>query len=88
MHLPSNLKLTFMWVRQFGNMLVLAATYKSKLHHLVPADQLEHLFNRTILFLRRLRPISSTLAQDALILESLREVIFEPQNASFSSVDN
>ena len=82
------LKLTFVWIRQFGNMLVLAATYKSNLHSLVPADQLEHLFNRTIKFLRTLRPISSTLAQDALILESLREVIFEPQTASFSSAEN
>ena len=69
-------------------MLVLAATFKSRLAYLIPAEQLEHLFDRTIKFLRSLRPISSSLAQDAQILESLREVIFEPPNVSFSSADN
>jgi hypothetical protein len=75
-------------VRQFGNILVLAATYKSSLRFLVPAEQLEHLFDRTIKFLRSHHPISSTLAQDALILESLRQVIFEQPSLSFSSADN
>ncbi len=74
-------------IRQFGNILVLAATYKSSLHFLVPAEQLEHLFDRTIKFLRSYHPISSTLAQDALILESLRQVIFEQPSLSFSSAD-
>ncbi len=82
------MRLTCLRFRQFGNILVLAATYKSTLSYLVSAEQLEHLFNRTIKFLRTLRPISSTLAQDALILESLRQVIFEPPNLSFSSADN
>ena len=81
-------KLTMWWLRQFGNMLVLAATYKSKLAFLVPADQLERLFDRTITFLRSFRPISSTLAQDAVILENLKQVVFEPPSLSFSSTDN
>lgn len=69
-------------------MLVLAATYKSSLHWLVPHEQLEHLFDRTIRFLSSHRLISSTLAQDALILESLRQVIFDQPSLSFSSADN
>ena len=68
-------------------MLVLAATFKSSLKFLITAEQLEHLFDRTINFLNSLRPISSSLAQDAVILESVRQVIFEPSNLSFSSAD-
>jgi len=75
-------------VRQFGNILVLAATSKSSLRFLVPAEQLKHLFDRTINFLHSLHPISSTLAQDALILESLQQVIFEQPSLSFSSADS
>ncbi|MCJ1464229.1 hypothetical protein MMC07_002842 [Pseudocyphellaria aurata] len=62
---------------QFGNVMVLAATYKSRLlNHLVPRETLESLLNRTIEFLRLHSNISSTLDQDANILELIREVVF------------
>ncbi|KAL9635607.1 MAG: hypothetical protein Q9204_002569 [Flavoplaca sp. TL-2023a] len=72
---------------QFGNMLVLATTYKSRLAFLIPKAKLEHLFNRTINFLRSLGAVSETLARDALILEKLQEVVFDEGNLnnSFSS---
>ena len=75
-------------------MLVLAATYKSKsLHKLVPRDQLEHLFNRTIKFLHSLGPISATLEKDSKILARLKEDVLKRDAAhgregtSFSSTD-
>ena len=76
--------------RQFGNLLVLSATYKSKsstLSKLVPKDTLEHLFERTIRLLRSLVPISESLERDVIILEGLREIIFEERSmrSSFSS---
>lgn len=76
---------------QFGNMLVLATTYKSNLSFLISKSKLEHLFRRTINFLRDLGKISATLNQDATILEKLREVVFDEDyegmnpNHSFSS---
>ena len=72
---------------QFGNMLVLATTYKSRLSFLIPRYKLEHLFSRTIKFLQSLQPISETLAKDALILDKLRDVVFDEGNLghSFSS---
>ena len=69
---------------QFGNMLVLATTYKSHLTFLIPKPKLEHLFRRTINFLRSLEPVSETLAKDALILEKLQEVVFDDGNLSHS----
>jgi hypothetical protein len=79
--------------RQFGNILVLAATYKSKsrtLSSLVSAETLSMLFDRTINFLRGLVPLSETLERDAEILEALRETVFDPAAAtrSFSSMDS
>ena len=79
--------------RQFGNILVLSATYKSKssvLSSLVPREKLEHLFERTISFLRSLMPLSESLERDARILEALRELVFEtrPVGSSFSSMDS
>ncbi len=79
------------WWRQFGNIPVLASTYKSKsLRHLVPKPQLEHLFERTIKFSRHYCNISATLDQDAKILEIIRQVIFSDKNYShsFSSEEN
>lgn len=74
---------------QFGNMLVLATTYKSHLAFLIPRPKLEQLFHRTINFLRDLGAISATLGKDAMILERLREVVFEESlggvHHSFSS---
>lgn len=71
---------------QFGNMLVLATTYKSQSHlaKLIPRDRLEHLFHRTINFLRSLEAVSETLGRDALILEKLQEVVFDDGNLSRS----
>ncbi|KAL9602108.1 MAG: hypothetical protein Q9219_002104 [cf. Caloplaca sp. 3 TL-2023] len=69
---------------QFGNMLVLATTHKSHLASLIPKPKLEYLFYRTIKFLRSLAKISATLAQDALILEKLREVVFDETHLSNS----
>ncbi|KAL8681305.1 MAG: hypothetical protein Q9186_002569 [Xanthomendoza sp. 1 TL-2023] len=69
---------------QFGNMLVLATTYKSHLSFLIPKAKLEHLFHRTINFLRSLEAVSKTLAKDATILERLRDVVFDEDNLSQS----
>ena len=56
--------------RQFGNLLVLqAASRHPVLRDLVPQDRLNHLLNKTIMFLRNLSPISPTLRFDARILE-------------------
>lgn len=68
--------------------MVLATTYMSKtLGFLVPKDELVKLFDRTIKFLRSHRTISTTLEQDAKILEMIRRVVFsEGEHApSFSS---
>ncbi|KAL8733456.1 MAG: hypothetical protein Q9166_002082 [cf. Caloplaca sp. 2 TL-2023] len=72
---------------QFGNMLVLATTYKSHFAFLISKSKLEHLFRRTINFLRSLGAVSKTLARDAMILERLQEVVFDEGNLrhSFSS---
>ena len=69
---------------QFGNMLVLATTYKSRLAFLIPKTTLEHLFHRTINFLRSYGAVSETLARDALILEKLQEVVFDEGNLNYS----
>ena len=76
--------------RQFGNMLVLSAAYKSKtLGAFVEPQKLDYLFGRTIKLLKTCSPISMTLAKDCYILECLRKVIFEnssePMTNSFSS---
>ena len=61
---------------QFGNMLVLAATYRSRhLSWLVTKDELLTLLRRTIDFLSSLAPISTTLAVDAQILAHIKERI-------------
>lgn len=79
--------------RQFGNILVLSATYKSKsamLSSLVPREKLEHLFDRTIRLLQNLSPLSESLERDAAILEVLRTIVFNQRaiGSSFSSVDS
>ncbi|KAL8786662.1 MAG: hypothetical protein Q9195_008116 [Heterodermia aff. obscurata] len=77
---------------QFGNILVLSATFKSRslvLSRLITPEKLDRLFERTITFLRRLSPLSESLGRDAKILEALREVVFEVKasGSSFSSMD-
>ncbi|KAK2782719.1 hypothetical protein FQN52_000749 [Onygenales sp. PD_12] len=72
---------------QFGNMLVLSATYMSPLSQLVDRDTLKHLLDRTIKFLLQNRHISPSLKKDADILILIRSKIFEPPTTSFSSTD-
>ncbi|KAK2811343.1 hypothetical protein FQN50_002220 [Emmonsiellopsis sp. PD_5] len=72
---------------QFGNMLVLSATYMSPLSQLVNRDTLKHLLDRTIKFLLQNRHISPSLKKDAEILTLIRRKIFEPPTTSFSSTD-
>ncbi|KAA6413467.1 MAG: hypothetical protein FRX48_03213 [Lasallia pustulata] len=72
---------------QFGNMLVLAATYRSHLGYLVPYEELARLLERTITFLRRLRDISKTLEQDCMILEAVNQVVNQGPTQSFSSTE-
>ncbi|OCK73945.1 hypothetical protein K432DRAFT_218789 [Lepidopterella palustris CBS 459.81] len=62
---------------QFGNMLVLAAVYRSRLKELVSFEILDALLTRTIKFLRRLAPNSPTLKLDADILANTQIVIKE-----------
>ncbi|KZF20052.1 hypothetical protein L228DRAFT_270807 [Xylona heveae TC161] len=69
---------------QFGNMLVLAATYRSNLGHLVPRKKLDALLIRTIYFLRNHDNISPTLRYDGIILEGIRNKLFGNQIASSS----
>jgi hypothetical protein len=59
-------------------MLVLSAVFKSQLHFLIERSELVRLLDRTIEFLKRLAPISSTLAVDQGVLEGVREGIDEP----------
>lgn len=63
-------------------MLVLAATYMSHLrdvlNDLLPKERLVSLLERTIRFLRKLAPISNTLATDASILQGVLNKIEKP----------
>lgn len=80
---------------QFGNMLVLAATYNTELTSsatgkpLVETNELKRLFDRTIRFLKLSEAISPTLERDAKILEHVRHVLFSnlvsSVNTSFTS---
>ena len=80
---------------QFGNMLVLAATYNAELTSsangkpLVETNELKRLFERTIRFLKLSEAISPTLERDAKILEHVRHALFSNQvssvNTSFTS---
>ncbi|KAJ5102946.1 hypothetical protein N7532_003475 [Penicillium argentinense] len=61
---------------QFGNLLVLSATYMSSLSELVDRDILKRLLKRTIRFLIRSEHISPTLRADARILTEIFMKIF------------
>ncbi|KAJ5730310.1 uncharacterized protein N7483_004818 [Penicillium malachiteum] len=61
---------------QFGNMLVLSATYQSFLAELIPRDKLKRLLRRTIRFLLQNTNISPTLRADARILTEIFDKIF------------
>ncbi|EGD94742.1 hypothetical protein TESG_02247 [Trichophyton tonsurans CBS 112818] len=81
---------------QFGNMLVLSATYTSQLSALVDGDKLCALLDRTIKFLLRSQHISPTLRKDAEILTLIRRKLFEqnpqpqpqPQSTQTGSFSN
>ncbi|WEW57904.1 hypothetical protein PRK78_003371 [Emydomyces testavorans] len=76
---------------QFGNILVLAATYTSRLSNFVDRERLRQLIDRTIKFLLQSRHISPTLRKDAEILTQIRHKLFEQHpalTASFSSHDS
>ncbi|OAT12878.1 C6 zinc finger domain-containing protein [Blastomyces gilchristii SLH14081] len=72
---------------QYGNMLVLSATYMSPLSQLVDRETLRALLDRTINFLLQSRHISPTLSKDAEILTLIRRKIFDTPTTSFSSVE-
>jgi len=60
---------------QFGNVLVLAATYTSKipwLSELVTRDQISWYLGRTIGFLEKIEPASKTAKVDMEILQELK----------------
>ncbi|KAJ5051290.1 hypothetical protein NUH16_003071 [Penicillium rubens] len=61
---------------QFGNMLVLSASFMSGLKELVEPEQLKSLLVRTIGFLIQSENISPTLRADARILTEIYEKIF------------
>ena len=62
-------------IRQFGNMLVLSAVYRSQLGYLVDRAKVVSLLERTINFLYRLKDISETLHTDAIILGGVLQVV-------------
>ena len=65
-----------MLYRQFGNMLVLSATYMSSLSELVDKHDLERLLRRTIGFLTQNENISPALHADARILTEIYQNVF------------
>lgn len=75
--------------RQFGNMLVLAASYRNPyLKQLVDREQFRKLIERTIVFLRRLAPISPTCYHDCGILERINSLLFAPSMADSKLICN
>ena len=67
-------------------MLVLAAAfYSGTAKFLVPEETFVRLLERTIQFLRRLRPISPTCALDCQILEKIQRHLFPPDDPAFKN---
>lgn len=63
--------------RQFGNMLVLSATWRTHfLRKLIDQDRFQALLDRTICFLSKLSSISPTCRDDCKILEKIRLFLF------------
>ena len=65
--------------RQFGNMLVLSATYTSshsEIASLIKEQTLRKLLDRTVKILIDHRQISPVLAKDAVILQHVRQTVF------------
>ena len=62
---------------QFGNMLVLSATWRTRyLRTLIDKDRFQVLLGRTIGFLRKLSAISPTCQKDCSILEKIQGLLF------------
>ncbi|CAG8905510.1 unnamed protein product [Penicillium nalgiovense] len=74
--ISSAIKSTEAFDGQFGNMLVLSATFMSSLKELVEPEQLKRLLVRTIGFLIQSENISPTLRADARILVEIYEKVF------------
>ncbi|KAI9045240.1 inositol polyphosphate multikinase [Aspergillus affinis] len=70
---------------QFGNILVLSATYISHLSELIDRNDLERLLRRTINFLLQNGYISPALRADAEILTQIYTRFFEEPAGSFTS---
>ncbi len=67
------------YFRQFGNMLVLYATFTSPhpgLSSLISEEVLKRLHDRTVRILRENEAISPVLAKDLRILEHVRRHVF------------
>lgn len=73
---------------QFGNMLVLAATYNSDLSYLVDENILRELFERTLKFLKLSDGVSPILRYDAEILRHVRATIFPDSYGSNSAASS
>ena len=68
---------TLMTHSQFGNMLVLSATWRTHyLRTLIDQDRFQVLLGRTIGFLRKLSAISPTCQVDCSILEKIQRTLF------------
>ncbi|KAI1979758.1 hypothetical protein LOZ53_006733 [Ophidiomyces ophidiicola] len=73
---------------QFGNILVLAATYTSRFSNFVDRERLRQLIDRTIKFLLQARNISPSLLKDAHILTQIRYKLFDQQATNNSTNTN
>jgi hypothetical protein len=63
--------------RQFGNMLVLSAAWRTHdLRRFIDQDRFQELLDRTIGFLSKLSSISPTCRDDCKILEKIRQLLF------------
>lgn len=70
-------KATNSFSSQFGNMLVLCATFTTDyMKQIVQTDKFRERLHRTIGFLRKLAPISPTCAADCGILEKFNNLLF------------
>jgi len=68
-------------------MLVLAASYNSNyLKRFIQEERFRPLLDRTIGFLRRLAPISSTCALDCSILEKISRLLFPTPTADVKQI--
>ncbi|KAJ6073314.1 hypothetical protein N7467_011399 [Penicillium canescens] len=73
---------------QFGNILVLSATYRSNLHALVDADLLKLLLRRIVGFLTQSEDISPTLRADARILIEVYQLYLPSRSSDEPLTDN